>query len=96
MVKAMDLFSEQKQRELHKMKIYKKVYKRIEKKIILASSMNLYQCWYQIPEFLLNVPLYNLEDCKRFLEREFIHDGFQVYFTGDFNNVIVISWDKKY
>ncbi len=59
MVKASDLINEQKIREKIKQQIYKKIYKRIENKIVKSSAMNLYECWYQIPEFLFNVPLLN-------------------------------------
>ncbi len=89
MVKAQDLFNEQKERERQKMKIYKKIYEKVEKKIINCSSMNMYQCWFMIPEFFLNIPLYNMDDCKRYLEARLKEDGFKVGFNG--NNIILIS-----
>ena len=92
MVKALELIKEQKDREKKKIYIYKKIYKRIENKIIKSSSMNLYECWYEIPEFLFNIPLYNLENCKLYLQNKLTDDGFSVYFTGV--NVIVVSWKK--
>lgn len=91
MVKAMDLINEQKERERNKQKIYKKVYEKIEKKIIQSSSMNMYQCWYMIPEFFLNIPLYNMEDCKTYLEIRLKEDGFKISFHSP--TIIVISWD---
>jgi hypothetical protein len=90
MVKALDLINEQKEREKNKNKIYKKIYKKIETKIIQASNMNSSECWYQIPEFLFNIPLYNLEGCKNYLKYKLIDDGFNIYFTDI--NIIVISW----
>jgi len=90
MVKAMDLFNEQKERERQKQKIYKKVYEKVEKKIIKSSSMNMYQCWYMIPEFFLNIPLYDMEDCKKYLEMRLKDDGFKVSFYSP--TIIVISW----
>jgi hypothetical protein len=94
MVKAIDLFNEQHERDKNKNKIYKKIYKRIESKIIQSSSMNLYKCWYDMPEFLFNIPLYNIEGCKEYLKNKLKDDGFSVYFTGNNNNIIVISWNK--
>jgi len=90
MVKAMDLFNEQKERERQKQKIYKKVYEKVEKKIIKSSSMNMYQCWYMIPEFFLNIPLYDMEDCKKYLEMRLKDDGFKISFYSP--TIIVISW----
>jgi hypothetical protein len=92
MVKADDLINAQKQREKHKEVIYKKIYKKVETKIIQSSAMNLYECWYQLPEFLFNIPLYNLEGCKYYLENKLKKDGFSVYFSNI--NTIVISWIK--
>ena len=59
MVKASELVKEQKEREKIKTKIYKKIYKKVEKKIVQSSGVNLYKCWFQIPEFMINFPLYN-------------------------------------
>jgi hypothetical protein len=92
MVKAQDLINEQKFREKHKETIYKKIYKKVETKIIQSSAMNLYECWYQLPEFIFNIPLYNLEGCKNYLENKLKRDGFSVYFINI--NTIVISWMK--
>jgi hypothetical protein len=92
MVKAIDLINEQREREKNKEKIYKKIYKKIESKIIQTSSMNQSECWYLIPDFLFNIPLYNLEGCKNYIKSKLKNDGFSVYFTGDSNNIIVISW----
>ncbi len=90
MVKAHELIQEQRERGLKKHKIYKKIYKRIETKIIQAGHMNMSQCWYEIPEFLFNIPLYNIEECKMYLYERLKHDGFTVSFN---NNIIIISWD---
>ena len=92
MVKAEDLVNAQKQRDKHKKTIYKKIYGKVETKIIQSSAMNLYECWYQLPEFLFNIPLYNLEGCKNYLENKLKKDGFSIYFSNI--NTIVISWVK--
>jgi len=92
MVKAQDLINEQYEREKNKQKIYKKIYKKVENKIIKTSAMNLYECWYQLPEFVFNIPLYNLQGCKSYLQNKLKHDGFTVCFPE--NNIIHILWNK--
>jgi hypothetical protein len=92
MVKAQDLINEQKERERTKNKIYKQIYTRLEKKILQCNSMNLSECWYLLPEFFYNVPLYNRTGCKDYLKNKLKSDGFSVYFTGDGGNIIVVSW----
>jgi hypothetical protein len=89
MVKASDLVKQQKEKDKSKDKIYKKIYERIEYKIKHASGVNLYECWYEIPEFILNIPLYNLENCKLYVVNKLVEDGFN---TSIINNYIWISW----
>ena len=89
MVKAQDLINDQKEREKIKEKIYKKIYKKVETKIVQSSSMNLYECWYELPEVIFNIPLYNMESCKHYVKDKLKDEGFKVYFV---ENKIVISW----
>ena len=92
MVKAEDLVKEQLERDKIKKQIYKKIYKNIEKKILLSSSVNSYECWYQIPEFLINYPLYNINDCKEYISKKLKKNGFKIDYLD--NNIIFISWKK--
>ena len=94
MVKAQDLIDEQTEREKLKRKVYKQIYKRLENKIIQCNSMNLSECWYLLPAIFYNIPLYNREGCKVYLKNKLKEDGFSVYFTGNDNNIIYISWKK--
>lgn len=89
MVKAIDLINDQNIRNKSREKVYKQIYKKIEKKILFASSMNLYECWYELPEVIFNIPLYNMESCKNYVKNKLKDDGFKVYFV---ENKIVISW----
>ena len=90
MVKAEDLIKEQLDREKLRKEIYKKIYKNIETKIIQNSKINNYSCWYQVPEFLINYPLYSVENCKKYLVKKLDKNGFKYNILE--NNVIVISW----
>jgi hypothetical protein len=89
MVKAIDLINDQNTRNKNREKVYKQIYKKIEKKILFASSMNLYECWYELPEVIFNIPLYNMESCKHYVKDRLKDEGFKVYFV---ENKIVISW----
>lgn len=89
MVKAADLVKEQDERQKSKKIIFKKIYKRIEAKIKLASLANLYECSYDIPAFILNLPLYNIEHCKQYIMKKLNKNGFK---TNIINNNICISW----
>ena len=93
MVKAQDLINSQKEREKIKYKTFSKIYSNIEKKIELASSINFYYVWYEIPEFIIGFPLYNLNECKTCVVKQFKDNDFDVE---EFEkNIILIKWFPK-
>lgn len=93
MVKAEDLIREQENKDKLKKDIFKKIYKKVEKKIIQSSSVNLYNCWYDIPEFILNAPLYSFNDCKKYIIKKLEKNGFKYKMLN--NTIILISWEKS-
>jgi len=90
MVKATDLIKEQKEREERKKNTYKKILEKVEKKILLASKSNFYECKYDIPEFILGLPIYSVKNCKKFIKEKLRKDGFKV--TNIVDNIFLISW----
>ena len=93
MVKAQDLIKSQKKREELKYKTFLKIYDNIEKKIGLASSSDFYYIWYEVPEFIIGLPLYNLEDCKEYVINKIKENGFIVE---EFDrNIILVTWFPK-
>jgi hypothetical protein len=93
MVKAQDLINSQKEREKIKYKTFSKIYSNIEKKISLASSSNFYYVWYEIPEFIMGFPLYNLDECKTIVVKQLKDNGFDIEEFN--NNIILIKWFPK-
>ena len=94
MVKASDLMKEQKSREKDKEKVFEKIYNRIENKIVKASNTNLYECYCEIPEFLLNIPLYNVTDCKMYILDKLKKNEFNAISYS--YNTIYISWQLSH
>ncbi len=90
MLKAHELVSIQKERETNKCITYNKIYNNIEKKIKLSSDTNYYYTWYQIPEFLIGLPFYDISDCKKYIIRILSENGFKI--TSYDNNILLISW----
>ncbi len=93
MVKANDLIIEQQKREKIKIETFKKVYSTIEKKIVLASASNYYYVWYEVPEFILGLPTYNLSDCIEYVKKRLAENQFE-YSIYD-PNIILIKWFPK-
>ena len=93
MVKADKLIKEQKERDDRKKYTFDKIFMKIEKKIVLASSGNFYYTWYQVPEFILGLPLYSLKECKEYIEGKLNKDGFETEFFEP--NYLLIKWFPK-
>ena len=90
MVKASELIKKHNERKKQKEEIYKKVFTAIEKKILMASNSGLLYCWYQVPEFFINLPIYNVKSCIKFVKKKLIENGFVVEWFKP--NILLISW----
>ena len=93
MVTADELVQEQYERNLKRRKYFKKIYKLVERRIVDSSKINLYQCYYDIPHFILNVPLYSIDECREYIIDKLKKNGFKVSIVS--NNRIIISWVKS-
>ncbi len=93
MVKADDLINQQKEREKIKFITYDKIYSNIEKKIVKASSTNFYYIWYEVPQYLIGYPQYNLNDCLEYLILKLKKNGFSIEPYEP--NILLISWFPK-
>lgn len=93
MVKADELIKVQKERESIKYKTFDKILKNIEKKILMASSVNEYYTWFEIPSFIIGMPLYNFNECKIKIIKDLKKNGFEIdeYET----NLILVKWFPK-
>lgn len=93
MVKAQELIKQQKEKEERKKLTYEKIYLVIEKKICLASTGNYYYTWYQIPEFLVGLPMYSINECQIYIQEKLITNGFDIEFFSP--NILLIKWFDK-
>lgn len=93
MIKASDLILKQEERKNIKYKTFNKIYKLVEKKIVLASSTDFYYIWYEIPEFLIGYPLYNYKECIRCVKGRLEENDFLVEEYEP--NILLISWFPK-
>ena len=50
-------------------------------------------CFFQIPEFIIGTPLYNIEDLKNYLMDSLRKDGFQLMYIDP--NWLFIAWEIK-
>jgi hypothetical protein len=90
MVKAEDIIKEQNELQANKKKTYKKILERINSKIKTTSVSNNKGCWYEVPEFILGLPIYKMNECVEYIMKKLKNNGFTVTLIN--NNVIIISW----
>jgi hypothetical protein len=93
MVKADELIKQQKEREERKKITFDKIYSVLEKKIILASTGDYYYTWYQIPEFLVGLPIYSLDECRKYIQNKLKKNGFEIEFFEP--NILLVKWFSK-
>jgi hypothetical protein len=90
MVKASELIKQQKEREDRKFITFEKIYKIVEKKIYFASSGNFYHTWYEMPEFLVGLPIYSHKECRKYITDKLLLNGFKTDFYEP--NILLIRW----
>ena len=90
MINAIELVKKQKEKETCKYIIYDKIYKNIEKKILISSSCNYYYTIYDVPEFLIGHTLYCYSDCCTYIINKLERNNFKVIFYKP--NILFISW----
>jgi hypothetical protein len=90
MVKAGELVKQQKIRKDKINMIFNKIHLKIESRIIKASSTNYYETWYLIPEFILGIPKYSLQECINHINEKLNKDGFKTQLFEP--NLLYIKW----
>ena len=87
-----ELYKQDKVTEDHRIKTYQKILNRIHNKIKSISRIrhNNKFCMYVIPEFLLGVPRYDINECTMYLIEKLTENGFNVKYTHP--NLLWISW----
>ena len=86
-----DLHRDINERLTKKTESYQKMYDKVEKKIQHYARKNSTSCCFEIPEYILGYPLFDLHTCIQFLYTELTKNGFLVTYI--FPNYLYISWD---
>ena len=87
-----ELFDTDKNTEIQRKSIYLKILNRVHKKITTTSKIknNNKYCFFIIPEIILGVPTFDTEDCKQYIIKSLLDNGFQIKYTHP--NLLFISW----
>jgi hypothetical protein len=82
-----------KKKEMRK-NVFLNILNKCHTKIKEAAKKELYLCHYEVPRYVLGLPLYNLDDCVNFISNELIQNGFVVERL--YQKILIISWFPNY
>ena len=99
------IYNKNKKKELKKIKTYTTILNKCERKIRYSATHDQFQCFFEVPRFCLNCPLYNIDECVYFMVEK-LKTKFKVhYFTpndlismginqqiSDITGILYISW----
>lgn len=69
------------------------ILKRLHNRIKYHAKNEKTFCFFQIPEFIIGVPLYNIDDLKEYLIKSLQKDGFEYMYIEP--NWLFVTWELK-
>lgn len=93
MINLKDLQKFHEKKEKIKKESYRKILKACHKKILLVSKTGAYNCWYVIPEVVFGLPVYEIEECSKYIFKKLDKNGLGVEYYQP--NFLYICWDPK-
>ena len=78
---------------LRRYKIFDNILKKLHKKMKYHAGLERTFCFFQIPEFIIGVPLYNIDELREYIFKSLDNDGFNYIYMEP--NWLFISWEKK-
>lgn len=86
-----DLYSAINEKTIKRLEIYDNVLVKCHKRIKYNSSLERTYCFYQIPEFIIGVPLYKVTEMRTYIINSLKNNGFKIMYIEP--NWIFISWE---
>lgn len=88
-----ELFQYKKEQNINTVKTFNRILDRVHHKIKISSRQKNDNecCWYIVPEFIIGIPKYDLNDCVVYIIHELEENGFKVKYTHP--NLLFITWN---
>lgn len=86
-----DLYNISQKKNIQRLENFDNILKKIHLRIRLSAQQEKTFCFYQIPEFIIGVPLYNVNDLKNYLCNGLEKNGFKILKMEP--NWLFISWE---
>ncbi len=88
-----ELYSNINQKTLKRMELYDSILKKCHSRIIYNSGLQRTHCFYQIPEFVIGTPLYDVSELRNYIMNSLKTNGFDILYVEP--NWLFIYWNVK-
>ena len=86
-----ELYETMYQKNINRLSKFDDILKCIHNKIKYNAKYEKTYCFYQIPEFIIGVPLYNINDLRQYIINSLEKNGFQLMYFDP--NILFITWE---
>ena len=87
------LYSTINQQTLKRMELYDSILKKCHSRILYNSGLRRRYCFYQIPEFVIGTPLYDISELRNYVMNSLKTNGFELLYIEP--NWLFIQWNVK-
>ena len=88
-----ELYSTINAKTLRRMELYDSILKKCHSRILYNSGLQRTYCFYQIPEFIIGVPLYDVVELRQYIMNSLKTNGFELLYVEP--NWLFITWNVK-
>lgn len=88
-----ELYSTINEKTLKRMELYDSILVKCHNKILYNSKLQRKYCFYQIPEFIIGLPLYDVKELKNYIINSLKNNGFELLYIEP--NWLFIYWNIK-
>ena len=88
-----DLYGTIHEKNIKRLEHFDNILKKIHSRIRCCAQKEETYCFFQIPEFIFGVPLYNINDLRKYLIDSLEKNGFKMLYVDP--NWLFISWEVK-
>ena len=88
-----ELYSTINQKTLRRMELYDSILKKCHSRILYNSGLQRTYCFYQIPEFVIGIPLYDISELRNYVMNSLKTNGFEFLYIEP--NWLFIYWNVK-
>jgi hypothetical protein len=88
-----ELYKSINDKKASKINHFEQVLLKCHAKIKLAAKNNHFACFYEVPEFVIGLPLFNVTECITYIINALKDNGFVVKYM--YPKTVYVSWDPK-